>query len=210
MPRKPTVLQSEFPYHISARCINREWFSLPLPWVWKILSEQLYFLYYSFDVHILAFVLMNNHFHLMVQTPKSNLSDAMAWFMRESSRELVRLGNRINQTYGGPHFRSVIRSSHYYLHAYKYLYHNPIAANLCEDILEYPYSTLPGLLGRTPLLIPVQEDHTLFNDVDGTLRWLNSKPDEENWKAVRKALRRSEFRIGRENNRPHPLETDAL
>lgn len=210
MPRAPTILQSDFPYNISARCINKDWFSLPMPEVWRIMCEQIHFLHHAFNFQILAFTLMNNHFHLLVRTPKSNLSEGMKWFMRESSRELVRSGNRINQTYGGPYFRSVINSSHYYLHAYKYNYHNPIAAGICRDVLEYPYSTLPGLLGRQPLLIPVQEDSSLFADLDGTINWINRVPDESHWKSVKMALRKSTFKLSRENNRPHPLEIQIL
>lgn len=130
--------------------------------------------------------------------------------MCETSRELVRLGNRINQTYGGPHFRCLIKSHHYFLNAYKYLYYNPVAAGICENVLDYPYSTLHGQLGQGRLLIPVEEDLTLFNDVEGTLAWLNTRPKKENWLAVRNALRRKEFKLGRYNFKVHPLEIDTL
>ncbi len=120
MARKHVPIQSDYPYHIGARCINQDWFSIPMPRVWDIMSDHLYFMNRAFDVRILAFVLMNNHFHLLVRTPQANLPEAMAWFMRESSRALTRAGNRTNQTYGGRFFRSLIGTNHYYLHAYKY------------------------------------------------------------------------------------------
>jgi REP element-mobilizing transposase RayT len=210
MPRKPTILQTEFPYNIGARSINRDWFSLPLDVVWQIMSEQVYFIHHAYQIRICAFVLMSNHFHLIVKTPLGNLSIAMEWFMRETSRLLVKEGNRINQTYGGPYFRTLIRGDHNFLNTYKYIYFNPVKAGICEDVLNYRFSTLPGLLGYTPLLIPVEEDLVLFSDVEGTLRWLNRKPDEGNWMAVRRALRKREFRLARENGRIHSLEIDTL
>ena len=34
---------------------------------------------YRFEVDIFAYVLMSNHYHLLIQTPDSNLSMAMQW-----------------------------------------------------------------------------------------------------------------------------------
>lgn len=178
--------------------------------VWEIFSAQLYFVHFAFRAQVLAFVLMNNHFHMILLTPEANLSEIMAWFMRETSRELTRASGRINQCYGGRHFRSLIGSPLYYLHAYKYLYLNPVKAGLVGDVLSYRYSSIRGLLGLQKLEFPVAYDDTLFSDVDGCIRWLNRKPSEENWETVRKALRRKEFTLPMINRMPHPLEEDAL
>jgi len=210
MPRPHTILQSDYPYNVGARCINRSWFSLPMDTVWNVMTDQLHFIHNAFDVRVHAFVLMSNHFHLIVRTPQSNLDQAMRWFMRETSRSLVKAGNRINQTYGGPHFRCILGSNHHYLNAYKYIYHNPVAAGVCQNVLDYPYSTLPGLLGKRRLVIPIEEDLTLFNDIEGTLSWLDRQPDPNHWKAMGSALRRSQFQLGRLNKRLHPLETERL
>ncbi len=210
MARAHTILQSQYPYHVGARCINQEWFSLPMDFVWEVMCEHLHFIHHAFGVHILAFVLMDNHFHLLIYTPRANLSEAMAWFMRETSRTLTRAGNRINQTYGGRYYRCVISTHHYYLNAYKYLYHNPVHAGICSNVLDYPYSTLPGLLGHQKLVIPVRHDDTLFNDLDGTIRWINKRPTQENWETVGRALHRKEFKLPRQNGRLHSLEIDSL
>lgn len=210
MPRAPTILQPEFPYHVTARCINRDWFSLPQPQVWEIMSDQLWFVYRAFKFEIHAFALMGNHFHLFVETPLSNLDEGMAWFMRETSRSLTKSSSRINQTYGARYFRCIVKSDHHYLNVYKYLYHNPIHAGISQNILDYPYTSLSGLMGKTKITFPVKHDRTLFDDPDGTIRWLNERPDENNWNAVAKALKKKEFRLAKVNSRPHPLEFDTL
>lgn len=46
--------------------------------------------------------------------------------------------------------------------------------------------------------------------VDSTILWLNQKPIDEHWEAVRKALRKKVFAFGRLNQRLHPLEFDTL
>ena len=210
MPRSKVPLQSQFPYHIGARCINRDWFSLPMDTVWNIMSEHLHFVSHAFHLDILAFLLMHNHFHLIARTPQENLDKAMAWFMRESSRSLTREGNRINQSYCGRYFRSVLGSNHYFLHAYKYLYANPLRAGLAQRAEDYKYSTLPGLLGSEKLLIPVKDDLTLFSDIEGTLNWINWPAREEHLKAVRLALRQRKFRLAEQNRKPHFLESEML
>lgn len=210
MPRAPTLLQSEYPYNIGGRCVNREWFGLPLETVWEIMSEQLYYLHHAYDVKIHSFVLMSNHFHLMLTTPKANLSEAMQRFMRESARNISKPAARINYVFGGPYFRTMIRSNHHFLHAYKYNYANPVKAKVCARAEDYPFSTLHGLLGRSRLIIPIEEDQTLFSNLEGTLEWINLEPPEEDWQAVRKALRRREFTLGKVDKAAHPLEINAL
>jgi REP element-mobilizing transposase RayT len=176
------------------------------------MSEQLYFMHLAFGVEIHCFVLMTNHFHLLMSTPLGNLSTAMAVFMRETSRAITKSTHRINQTYGQRHFRSIVHTPSYYLHAYKYFYFNPVKAGICNRVEDYKYSTLRGLLGLDHLLIPVKEDHTLFSDVEGTLQWLNRRPSDENWESVRKALRRERFTLPRirTTRDPNQLEFNTL
>lgn len=183
-----------------------------MPLVWEIMSEQLYFLNIAFNVQIHAFVLMSNHFHLLISTPEANLSAAMAVFMRETSRAITKSAHRINNTYGQRFSRTIIGSNHYFLHAYKYVYRNPVKAGLCDRVETYPYSTLNGLLGLSHLLIPIAEDTTLFSDLEGTLNWLNREPSGKSWDAVRHALMKAEFKLAkdRDTKKPHALEANAL
>jgi putative transposase len=212
MPRAKIPLQSFFPYHCSARCINKEWFNLPMEKVWEIMSHHLCFAKHAFNTKVFSFTLMSNHWHLIMGTPEANLSEFMQYFMKETSCSLTRAGNRINQTYGGPYFRTIIHNDHYFRHAYKYDYYNPVEAGIVERVEDYPFSTLYGLVGRSHLLIPVEEDITLFADINGTLKWLNEKPEEQNWSAVRQALRRPSFKLAADKStkRPNSLEFDML
>jgi len=212
MPRRPTVLQCEFPYHVTGRCINREWFRLPMNDVWQIMQEELFFIAHAFEVQIHSFVLMNNHFHLLISTPRANLSLAMQRLMKASSFRLTRAGNRINQTYSGRYWRCTINKYHYFLHAYKYVYLNPVETGIVSCAEEYPFSTLNGLLGSKTILIPVIEDTLLFNDVEDTLAWVNERPTKKNWEAVSTALKKNKFQLSkhRNSNGPHLLETTKL
>ncbi len=180
--------------------------------VWEIMSRNLFFVNSAFNLRVHAFVLMNNHFHLIVRTPDANLSQAMRYFMRETSRELTFRSGRINQTYGSRFHRSLLNNPLYYLHAYKYLYRNPVKAGLCKTVEEYPYSSLPGLLGERWLDIPVCEDENwgVLRSREITLSWLNSSPSSEEWDEVRCALKKPIFKLSPVNKRPSSLEFNAL
>jgi REP element-mobilizing transposase RayT len=173
--------------------------------VWKIMCRHLHFLSFGFNVKIHSFVLMSNHFHLLATTPEANLSQAMAYFMKATSTELTSAGNRINQTYGARHFRSIVEKNHYYELCYKYIYRNPVVAGLCDLVEDYKYSTLQGLLGQSRLDIPVCEDHLLFSNIESTLRWLNTPSTAENWEVVKSAMKRQRFAL----SLPH-RKTEAL
>ncbi|OQW54629.1 MAG: hypothetical protein A4S09_05590 [Proteobacteria bacterium SG_bin7] len=159
------------------------------------MSEQLFFVHHAYKVKIHAFVLMSNHFHLLISTPEGNLSNAMLWFMRESSRTIIKNSGRINQTYGSRYKGTLITSSQYYLNVYKYVYRNPVTAGICDRVEEYQYSTLSGLIGLCPLLIPVTEDTLLFDDVIKQLNWLNSQPKDGQLEETKRGLRKGVFSL---------------
>lgn len=193
MPRRPVVLQSEFPYNISARSINREWFTIPMAVVWEIFSEQLAITCKKHELKVHSFVLMTNHFHLIATTPEANISQCMFQFVGITSRKLAKEGNRINETFAGRHHKCILQNHNYYLNAYKYNYRNPVTAGICNLVEEYPFSTLPAVLGRSKPVIPILEDITFNCDPLGTIKWLNEKPALEKQEAVRFGLRHQFF-----------------
>lgn len=197
MPRKIVPVSSELPYHVGGRCINKEWFNVPAPVLWDIFSEQLYFLNRAFDFRIHSFVLMTNHYHMLCQTPAANLAEGMQYFNTQTSKLIAGQSGRINHVYGGRFFRSLISSNHYFGHAYKYVYRNPVCAGLVTQAENYPWSTLHGLVGRKAELIPLVEDSFLFDDCEKTLDWINKKYAPHHREAIRLALTKSEFKLSR-------------
>lgn len=210
MPRKVVPILAEFPYSISARCINKEWFSIPLDEVWKVMEDYLYFLSFAFNFKIKSFVLMSNHFHMIVQAPNGNLSEGMNYFMRETSRVIGKKAGRINQIYGGRFYRSMIKTNHYYSHAYKYIYRNPVEAGISSCVLDYPYSTLYRMVKKGEFFIPVEYDNLLFDEFQSTLEWLNEAPSIEDYQVIKNALRKSEFKLPKDINskKTHKLESE--
>jgi putative transposase len=208
MARAISINQSLFPYHVSARSRNQDWYDLPMDDVWDITTHHLYFMKSAFNVRIHQYVLMANHFHLVVTTPESNISEAMGYFLKETTREIQKYSHRSNQIYGGRFHRTILEQHNYFLNTYKYVYRNPIRAGICQNVEEYTYSTLRGLLGFERLLVPVDEDVTLFSDVSDTLLWLNQPTLGDHDKLIAQALRRTKFKLPKVKRKISDLETE--
>ncbi len=214
MPRKLHIAHSECPYHVTARSHDGVWFQISISKTWEIMTDYLYFIQRAYKVKIHSFVLMSNHFHLLISTPEANISAAMNYFMRETSKEINRISGKKNQVYGGRYYRSIIKCDLHFQHVYKYIYRNPISANLTPDCESYRYSTLHGLLGKSPLYIPLEDDHLLFGEgnLSSALVWLNTPPNLQNYEILRKALRRKilKFPRNRSGDCRHTLEMHSF
>lgn len=189
---------SDFPYHITARTVNRERFHIPLDRVWHILSDQLFLAHHLDGLKIHAFVLMPNHFHLLASLSTTPLPIVMNRFMKDASKEMNLASGRSNQNWGGRHYKCEIKTFHYFMNAYKYIYQNPIRAGLCSNIESWEYSSLFGLLGYNALPFPVNEDTLLFqnNTLDlQNLSWINTPIDQKHLVYMKAALTKKEFKL---------------
>ena len=94
-----------------------------------------------------SYCLMTNHFHLLVRTPKPNLS-----------RGMYRLNSRYVQTYNRHHgveghlferrFRSLrIVSDWHLLSAIRYIELNPVRAGLCRHPADYEWCSFTEVMG---------------------------------------------------------------
>lgn len=212
MARQIHIPSSEHPYHVGCRAHNKEKYPISLDHLWRLMCDELVLTHHLYNLKIHSFVLMPNHFHLLASTPDANLSEAMRYFMGRVSKEINFRAQKINQNHGSRFFRCLIGSYHYYMNAYKYVYRNPVKAGLCMRVEEYRYSSLQMYLGLQSIDIPLFGDPLLMDDLGGTLKWLNTPSLEEDWSAVRKALRHGRFKlpICRTSRRPHTLETGLL
>jgi putative transposase len=213
MPRKKLILTSEHPYHVSARCINREWFQIPLDEVWRIFENRLYITKHMYDLRIHCFVLMSNHFHLIISTPSANISRAMNYFIGEVGRDISEKAGRINQTFGRRHSKTLLDSYHYFLNSYKYVFQNPVRAKICDRVEDYQFSSLHGTLGRSKLIIPIEEDTVLFPNCSlevSAVDWLNEPVDPEDCKSIRTALTKTSFVLPKVGEKINRLENELI
>jgi len=198
MARKPLLLQSEFPYHVTARSNNREWFYLPSPLIWDICGYLFNLVKKMYEADILEFVLMSNHFHLLIQTPKENLDRIMNYFMREFSKAVGTKSGRTNHIFGGRYKGSLIQEPLYFAHVYKYIFRNPIEAGIIQRVEDFSFSTLkrewnkPLRFEVKPILLhPLSEN--IPKKLSERLEWMNTKYTHEQYELIRRSIKKTIF-----------------
>ncbi len=207
MPRKSLIHSTDLPYHVTARANNREPFYLPLERTWSILENQCFEISILFSARIHAFVVMNNHFHMLLTTPQENLGQIMMHFMRSTTQIVNSYTNRSGHVFDGRYHWSLIQSDLYFAHAYKYVFRNPVRAGTCATVESYPYSSLAGQLGLRPLRFPifyplgVGGHIKIPSDSVECLDWLNRPFQTEHQLAIQNALRRTRFEFQKTNRK---------
>ena len=93
-----------------------------------------------FHLHLFAFCLMTNHYHLLLRTPDANLSDALKWLNTTFASQFMLRYRRGGHIFQG-RFKSVlVEDDTYWQHLSFYIHLNPVRAGIVEEPQEYPWS----------------------------------------------------------------------
>ncbi len=201
MPRPNLFRTSEFAYHVTSRSNNKEWFYIPLNQAWGILSASLSEAAARYQAEIHAFVLMSNHYHLLISTPSRNLDAVMKYALSVATQVIQRKTGRINHILGGRYRWSVLDSAYKLGYAFKYVYRNPVKHGACDRVEQYPFSTLNDCFSGPPIL----EGFSGYWRAVPRLRkeridWLNRPTPKEVEELVGRGLRRYRFEFPKSNS----------
>lgn len=203
MPRKQLIRTNLFPYHVTTRTNNKEWFEIPIKEVWKMCLYSLKRANQKYPVEVISFVLMSNHYHLILKTPNKDIDLFMYEFNKSLSLLIRTRTGRINSVFGGRYKWCLIRSQTYLYNCYRYVYQNPLRANLCGRVENYPYSSLFYLVHGKSFVVQLF-DCFGFKD-KFALSWLNQAVENEEIDLLRKGLKTSEFKELKSRTTRKPL-----
>lgn len=94
-----------------------------------------------FGIRIVSYCLMPNHYHLLMQTPKANLSRAMRHLNGVYTQRFNRLHKKDGPLFRGRYKAILIQEDEYLTHLIRYIHLNPLQANLTEDLSKYPWTS---------------------------------------------------------------------
>ncbi|NQU22901.1 MAG: transposase [Candidatus Nealsonbacteria bacterium] len=97
---------------------------------------------YGWRLH--AFVLMNNHDHLFVETPEANLSTGMQHYNGSYTGYFNRRHRRAGHLFQGRFKGHLIEDEGYFLEVSRYIHLNPVRARLVERPAAWPWGSCPG------------------------------------------------------------------
>lgn len=100
-----------------------------------------------FQVRCLAYCLMGNHYHLLLQTPHPNLSRVMRHIDGLYTQQFNRFEGLDGPLFRGRYKSILVDSNEYLLQVLRYIHLNPQKAGLEKIPGEYPWSCLRHYLG---------------------------------------------------------------
>ncbi|MEX2606012.1 MAG: transposase, partial [Kiritimatiellia bacterium] len=106
-----------------------------------------------------AYVLMSNHYHLLLETPEANLVAGMRWFQGAYTQRFNAMFKRRGHLFQGRYKAIPVQTDpregglEYFQQISSYIHLNPYRAKLCgEGLLQplesYPWSSYPAYVGK--------------------------------------------------------------
>ncbi len=187
MPRKPIIRSQTHYYHLTGRSNNKEHFYIPKERLWIHFQFSLRKLQLEHDLKIGAFVLMDNHFHLFLLSPKVGIDHIMYRFMWNLSYHIRKESGRINRIFGARYKGCLIQEESYLFNVYKYIYRNPVKAGLCNRIEDYVFSSWGQCIVETENLFFAEKWSP------GELEWLNHDFDQCISDGIQSSLKKTIF-----------------
>ena len=143
-------LRVEYPdayYHVINRGNNQEK-------IFKNDRDKEKFLQYlekaaeRFSIIFHSYCLMDNHYHLLVQTPEANLSHAMQWINVSYATYFNRKRDRHGHLFQGRFKAILIDADEYLKHLSRYIHLNPVRAKMVSSPAEYLWSSYGAFIGQ--------------------------------------------------------------
>lgn len=104
-----------------------------------------------FDIDVFAYVLMDNHYHLLVQTRDANLKKAMHWFGTTYTQRFNRRHSRSGHLFQGRYKSIIVQNNTYMMRLSCYIHRNPLRAGTVKRLADYRWSSyLSYAYGRKP------------------------------------------------------------
>lgn len=140
MPRSPRLHAPNLLYHVFARGNNRESIFFEDSDYQRFLSNLEKFRI-SLEYTIYAYCLLPNHFHILIQVNKINLSKIMQILMTAYTMFINRKYGRVGHVFQGRFQSIIVEKETYLLQVQRYIHLNPVKARLVNRPETYPWSS---------------------------------------------------------------------
>ncbi|MBN2062329.1 MAG: transposase [Deltaproteobacteria bacterium] len=95
----------------------------------------------KFEYRIHSYALMTNHYHLLLETQKANLSKLMHYINGSYTTYINRKRDRSGHLFQGRYKAILVEKDKYLLELSRYIHLNPVKAGLAERPQDYPHSS---------------------------------------------------------------------
>ena len=102
----------------------------------------------KYDFYLLAYVLMSNHYHLLIKTTRPNLSKIMHYINGSYTTYFNVKRGKSGHLFQGRYKSLVIDADSYFQELTRYIHLNPIRAKMVENPWDYKWSSCKAYIGR--------------------------------------------------------------
>ncbi|WP_303905228.1 REP-associated tyrosine transposase [Thiohalomonas denitrificans] len=102
---------------------------------------------FSWVVH--AYCLMDNHYHLLVETPNGNLSKGMRQLNGVYTQRFNRKHGRVGHVFQGRYKAVLVQKEAYLLELARYIVLNPVRARIVRSAKGWPWSSYRATAGQS-------------------------------------------------------------
>ena len=95
-----------------------------------------------------AYVLMGNHYHLLVETPRPTLSQGMRQLNGIYTQAFNRRHDRVGHLFQGRYKAILVERESYLLELIRYVVRNPVRAKMVRTVGEWPWSSYRATVGE--------------------------------------------------------------
>ena len=118
-----------------------------------------------FGIEIHAYCLMDNHYHLLVRTPRANLSRAMRHINGVYTQRFNRIEKIDGSLFRGRYKAIIVSYDDYLLYASRYIHLNPVSAKMVSQAEKFTWSSYKYYLypNKKPDWLSINETLSLLN-----------------------------------------------
>lgn len=102
---------------------------------------------YGWQCH--SYCLMDNHYHLLIETEDTNLSKGMQELNGKYAQFINKVFNRSGHLFQGRFKSFLVEKDNYMVNVVIYMMLNPVRAGLVNHPQEWPWSNYHALMGKT-------------------------------------------------------------
>ena len=109
-----------------------------------------------------AYCLMDNHYHLLIQTPEANLSQGMRQLNGVYTQAYNRKHHKTGHLFQGRYKAILVDADAYVLELSRYIVLNPVKANRVKQAGDWPWSSYRAMTGEIPSPAWLSTDYLLL------------------------------------------------
>lgn len=154
MPRVSRIAFENGFFHIYNRGVARELIFIEEGDYQKFLTKlQELKTRHDYDYYVYAYVLMPNHFHILMQTQTTPIATVMSSLLTSYSMYFNKKYKRAGPLFQGRFKSKLCDRDSYFLGASRYIHLNPIEAGIVQKLADYPWSSYQEIFGTSSFQI---------------------------------------------------------